>query len=112
MRKYIFLIFLLGVCFNYSFGQTPPSQVLAHRIANRMKDTLALTALQTQSVYTINLNLDNSKMQARNLSTDRVIVGRAIQALEKTRDSLYKIGLTPTQYQLYLQKKRNLIKSN
>ena len=112
MKKYILLSFFLSAECQFSFCQTSPSEQLAQRIANKMKDTLALSSVQTQSVYIINLNLHTKKMQARTLSTDRVVVGRAIQALEKTRDSLYKIGLTPTQYQYYLQKKRNLIKSN
>lgn len=112
MKKYIFLSFFLSLGFQFSFAQTSPSEQLAQRIANKMKDTLALTAQQTQAVYIINLNLHTKKMQARTLSTDRVIVGKAIQGVEQIRDSLYKIGFTPTQYQLYVQKKRNLINSN
>lgn len=112
MRKYIMLIFLIIFCSIYSFGQTSPSEQLAQRIANKMRDTLTLTALQTQSMYNINLNLDTRKMQARTISTDRIIVGRAIQAVEKTRDSLYRIGLTAPQYELYLQKKKNIVKNN
>ncbi|MBC7383683.1 MAG: hypothetical protein H7296_11945 [Bacteroidia bacterium] len=77
-----------------------------------MRDSLALTVIQTQSVYTINLNLDTKKMEARTVSTDRIIVGQAIQAVEKTRDSLYRMGLTTQQYELYLQKKKNIVKNN
>ena len=112
MKKYILLSFFLSVGCQFSFGQTSPSEQLAQRIANKMKDTLALTAVQTQSMYNINLNLNTRKMQARTISTDRVIIEHAIQAVEKTRDSLYRIDLTASQYQLYLHKKRNIIKYN
>lgn len=101
----------MSVCFQFSYSQGNPSVLLAQRIATRMKDTLSLTAFQTQQVYNVNLNLNIKKMQARNISTNRVIVGQAIQAVEKTRDSLYRIGLTLPQYQLYLQKKKNIVKN-
>ena len=112
MKSNIFLVLLLCTCFKFSFSQANPAELLARRMANTMRDTLALTGLQAQKVYTINLTLSTKKMQARTLSTDRIIVRNAIQTVEKTRDSLYRIELTATQYKLYLQKKRNIIKSN
>ena len=112
MRKYISLVFLVTISFSYSFGQTSLSEQLAQRIANTMKDTIALSPFQTQKIYGINMNLNTRKLQARTISTDRAVVGEAIQAVERTRDSLYRIELTTTQYQLYLKKKKNIIKSN
>ena len=112
MKKYIFLSIVVSLSVVFSFGQTSPSEILAQRIANVMKDTLSMNTLQTQKVYNINLLLSSKKTQARTASTDRTIVGSAIQAIERTRDSLYKAELTTIQYQLYLQKKRNIIKNN
>lgn len=89
--------------------QNTPAAKLAHHMADKMKDSLALTNQQRARVFQINMDLYHKKMMARKKSTDRDIVGAEIQSIEKSRDTLYKEVLSAQQYQGYMQKKRNLV---
>jgi hypothetical protein len=113
MKKILlFIIFLVAACsLNAQQDNTPAAQ-LAHHIAEKMKDTLGLSNQQRARVFQINMDLFHQKDEARKKSTDRAVVGRDIQTIEKTRDSLYKLELTAEQYLLYLQKKRWLVNNN
>jgi hypothetical protein len=87
---------------------TPAAQV-AHHIANKMADTLELTNQQRAKIFVINMDLHKQKTTARGRSQDRNEVGRDLQKIEGSRDSMYKAVLTEAQYLLYIQKKRNLV---
>lgn len=111
------IIFLLITVFSVSLlqaqeQQNTPAAQLAHHIADKMKDTLALTNQQRAMLFKINMELYHKKMMARKKSTDRNIVGAEIQSIEKSRDTLYKEMLSAQQYQGYMQKKRNLVTTN
>jgi hypothetical protein len=92
-------------------AQTPGAQ-LAHHIADKMADTLGLTNQQRAKVFTINMELDRRKSEARAKSPDRAVMGKELQKIETGRDALYKSVLTEEQYTLYLQKKRHLVSRN
>ena len=112
MKKIIFLT-LLSISFSGSImAQQTPAAQLAHKIADKMKDSLGLSNQQRAKVFQINMDLFHQKDEARKRSTDRTVIGRDIQSIEKTRDSLYKPELTTEQYLLYLQKKRWLVNNN
>lgn len=85
---------------------------LAHRIAKKMKDTLALSAQQRQQVYQVNITLSDQKHALRQQDLIANSLRVQIQRVERTRDSLYLPILGNEKYQLYLEKKRNLINNN
>ncbi len=85
---------------------------LANNIANKMKDTLALTQQKRNQVFAINIQLHNQKMIVRQQNTNADSIRVKTQRVENTRDTLYKGVLPVNKYQLYLQKKRNLIRAN
>jgi hypothetical protein len=89
-----------------------PAEKLATRIAQKMTDSLSLTATQKSQLYTINMQLHNQKMTARqqHLQPDSMRV--YIQKIENTRDGLYHGVLGDYKYTLYLQKKSRLVNNN
>jgi hypothetical protein len=110
MKKSIILSGLVFLClFLRSQENNTPAAQIAHHIADKMADTLGLTNQQRAKIFNINMDLHKQKDQARSRSQNRDEVGRDLQKVEGTRDSLYKGVLTEAQYVLYLQKKRNLV---
>jgi len=91
-----------------------PAMQLAAKIADSMRDSLALTEAQRQQVYDVNIALHNSKSQVwTQYAGSRTRLQSELQNIESTRDSLYNIILGPAnKYQLYISKKPNIIKSN
>ena len=110
MKKLVVLITVLfsSLSFLHAQEQTPAA-LLAHGIADRMKDSLSLSNQQRAKVFAINMELHSQKMDARKRSQYRAVVGKELQKIEGTRDGLYKTVLTQEQYELYIQKKRNLV---
>lgn len=107
--KLILVVFLI-CCFSKSAtAQNDHANLTANKIAQKMKDTLNLTAQQKNAIKNINMELHERKKKAREKSTDRVIVGRDLQKIENKRDSLFKTVLTTEQYILYMKKKRKLV---
>lgn len=92
-------------------GSGPGTQI-ANRIADKMKDTLGLTQQKRNQVFAVNMHLHNRKMIVRQQTTNPDSLQARLQRVEKKRDSMYQRILPPPKYQLYLQKKRNLISSN
>ncbi len=107
-------ILLLFICFLFyaitANAQEKKPEKHAEKIADAMKDSLNLNKKQRDEIYTINMDLYNKKTIARKASTDRAIVGKELQRIENTRDSLYKKILAEKEYDLYKQEKRNLVK--
>jgi hypothetical protein len=107
-------IFSIVICLN-SLAQSTNGQAvqLAQKIAKKMKDSLDLTGNQKNKIYDVNMNLHNQKQVARTTNAGNPqLMTTAIQAVEKTRDSLYKPILTVPQYNLYKQTKWNLVSNN
>jgi hypothetical protein len=115
--KKLKIMFACGfVLFTYVLhAQTPtptPAQQVASRIAIKMKDTLGLNVNQQTQIYTINLNINNRKMMVRQQFTNVDSIRIKTQRIERSRDLLYQAVLPPPKYNLYLQKKRNLVTAN
>jgi len=93
-------------------SNSPQSNLVAQKIAKKIKDTLGLTPQQRNQVFQINMDLNNQKQQVRQETTiqDSLII--RIQRIENKRDTLYFPILGTEKYQLYLQKKRNLVNNN
>jgi hypothetical protein len=114
MKKLIVLFGIILVAENGLFSQTNSAAAtqLSHRIAKKMKDTLDLTAQQRQQVFQVNMQLHNQKQAVRQQNPPPDSLTVRIQRVERRRDSLYLPILGNQKYQLYLQKKRNLVSNN
>ena len=104
------LILLLVFKGNAQEENTPAAQ-LAHRIANKMKDSLNLSNQQTAKIFVANMDLHRQKAQAMSKPTGRPQITSDLQRIENSRDTLYKTILSTAQFNLYLEKKRNLVNS-
>lgn len=112
MKKIITLLFCLFLVYN-GYAQNNPAEQVATTIAQKMKDSLLLSDAQRGQIYGINIRLHEQKMQARQQhANDRALIGKGLQQVENTRDSLYQGVLTAEQCLLYQQKKRSLISNN
>lgn len=112
--KKIFVIAILFLIADVAKAQkqdTPEAQV-AHKIADKMADSLGLNKQQRAKLFAINMELARKKAEARKKSTDRAVVQKQLQLIENSRDSLYKQVLTVDQHNSYLKKKRNVINNN
>jgi len=107
----LFFIFLSVQAQQTEKFETPATQ-LAHKIADKMKDSLGLTNQQRAKIFTINMDLHKQKTEARARPQDRTAVGNELQKIESTRDAMYRTILTDDQYAIYQQKKRYLVSSN
>lgn len=97
----------------YLFAQPAnPGTQIANNIANKMKDTLGLTISQRNQVFATNMYIHNKKMIIRQQVTNPDSLQQRIQREERKRDSMYQRILPEAKFQLYLQKKRNLITAN
>jgi hypothetical protein len=89
--------------------QSPVSEQIAHKIANKMKDSLGLSDQQCKGIFNINMQLHQQKHDARQQDPGNPSLGSYLQRIENTRDSLYKAILPDDKFILYKQKKRYLI---
>lgn len=90
-------------------SQSSPAELLADRIATRMKDTLDLSIEQKNLLYTINMNLHERKLLVRQQFASSDSLTNKLQKVEASRDSLYRRVLPEEKYLLYRDKKRVLI---
>lgn len=91
-----------------SFAQAQTTGV-TEKITNRLADSLNLNVSQKKRIFEINTDLQNAKADVRKQYNQPDSIGKYIQRVENTRDSLYRQVLNAEKYQIYLQKKRNLI---
>lgn len=113
MKKIVIVVVLFFSVQAMKAQQREASEAqVAHKIANKMADSLGLTNQQRAKIFSINMDLSKKKKEARKKSTDRTVVGQELQQIEGTRNAMYKTVLTQEQYMLYLQKKRNLVNNN
>lgn len=110
--KRVLLVIMIQVVINSLNAQSLPGEEVGRRIADRMKDSLALSAAQSDSVYQANMWLFQQKQVMRQLHAGSDSLGIYFQQVENKRDSLYQTVLSATQYELYRQKKIQLIHNN
>lgn len=106
--KIIFALVLVTAGFAAN-AQSTPADIIADKIAQKMKDSLSLSASQKLEIYQINLQLHEHKLSKRAQYAGTDSAGVHVQRVENTRDLLYRPVLGENKYQLYLQKKRNLL---
>lgn len=111
MKYIIVTILFLGIRFGFSQSDTThnPGNSVAIRVADKMADSLNLNNTQRNKIYEINLALHTQKMAARRSYTGRDAIRNAIQQIENSRDSLYRMALPEDKYLLYRQKKFKIV---
>jgi hypothetical protein len=83
----------------------------SNKIAQKIKDSLQLSEKQKAQLYEINMKLTQQKADLRKeYKEDSLRI--KMQAIENTRDVLYKDVLPPDKYAIYILKKRSLINNN
>lgn len=111
-RIYVLALLLIAFGGKASSQNSTPA-FIAGKIAEKLRDTLALTDVQKDRVFAVNMQIYNCKRAARaQYSIDDAQLQVKIQEAENTRDSLYKEILTNTQYLLYKRKKPGLVNNN
>ena len=109
----VLMSFLLVVCAYGVKGQTADSaDLLAEKIANRMRDSLGLTVSIRDSIFVINKQINSEKKEKMTSSGDYETVRKQIQQIENKRDSLYQAVLPTEKFLLYKQKKALLIRND
>lgn len=107
------IIIIIGLFLGVSISMKAQSQaeIVAGRVADKMKDSLSLTGNQRSSIYDINLQLANSKSEARRNFQQMDSIRIYMQRVENTRDSLYKSILNERQF-LHYKKRKMILLSN
>jgi hypothetical protein len=114
-NQFVSSLLLSGFLFG-QHGQTQTttvqSNLVAQKIAKKMKDTLGLSSQQRSQVFQINMNLNDQKHRVRQQIIIQDSLCARIQGIENKRDTLYFPILGTEKYLLYQQKKRNLVNNN
>jgi hypothetical protein len=88
------------------------SEIIANKIALKMKDTLQLTDNQKQQIYQINIQLAKQKLALRSQYNQVDSLRMKTQTIENSRDYQYAEVLSSDQFNIYRQKKTNLVNNN
>lgn len=108
MRQIYVLVILIFFSLQLS-AQVSRAEQAAGRIAQRLTDSLVLSASQKNMIYSVTLNLNNQKVQINQQYQQLDSAKARLAIVENQRDALYQPILTPAQYQLYLTKKLQII---
>lgn len=111
-KKCCCLLVLVTLASGNVHAQSSADIQLANLIAGKLKDTLALSVDQRESIYAINLALSLQKSNVRQMHNHPDSLRVNLQRVESARDSLYYPVLGEEKYQLYRQKKTALISNH
>ena len=85
---------------------------LAHRITQKLSDSLLLSVEQRRQAFAINRWVDSSKVAVIRAYHGQDSLNILMEKLERTRDSLYLRILTDKQFEQYGLHKRTLVLNN
>lgn len=85
---------------------------LAHRISQKLSDSLLLSADQRRQAFAINRWIDSSKVVVVRTYHGRDSLNILMEKLERTRDSLYQRILPDKQFVQYGMHKRTWVLNN
>lgn len=108
MNKMIFILLFLGLS-SRGICQEATGEKISAGIAKRLQDSLSLTNAEKVGVEEVNRLLAARKQVVFNEFTNPDSLRVNLQRVENMRDSLYKGVLPIEKYQMYKEKKRNLI---
>jgi hypothetical protein len=106
------LLILICLFFGASVHAQTQAEVVANKIAQKMKDSLNLADSVRIKIYQINMQLDQQKLVVRNHYAGSDSLRIKVQQVENSRDALYQAVLPGEKFVLYRQKKRNLVNNN
>lgn len=115
MKMQVFILLTVALLGHAALqAQSSPAETLAGRIADRMRDSLSLSAGQRSAIYTANMQLHERKMNIRRDHASAPAEWTALmQRVENTRDSIYQTILqNEEKFQLYKMKKKELVNNN
>lgn len=113
MNMKVLLIILVIICSYAVRGQEASSaDLLAEKIANRMRDSLDLSGSVRDSIVTINKQINSAKKEKMVAGGVYDDIRKQIQQIENRRDSLYQVILSADKFLLYKQKKSMLIRND
>lgn len=114
--KKIYLLVIASLLFLFvnaqNNNQSDQGQRLAHKMAQKMKDSLDLTGNQMNQIYQINILLHEQKKQAMISGLSRDSISKRLQKIENSRDSLYRIIIPIEKFEIYKLKKRRIVNNN
>jgi hypothetical protein len=107
-KRYLLItVYMFLVVFILKAQNQP--EVLAGKMADKMKDSLSLTIAQRSQLYQINLQLTNDKLNVRKVYQQQDSLQKYMQRIENSRDSLYKSVLNESQFMIYKRRKIQLL---
>lgn len=110
--KQFFLMLLTCICFDYlGNAQSGNTDAVAQALALRMRDSLQLSNGQKDSIYAINVQLNELSTAVRAQGQPDSLQSR-LQRIEYTRDPLYRAVLGIDKFLLYKRKKVALLTGN
>ena len=113
MKQLILTLIICTITGTVANAQAGGAETLSLKIAQKMKDSLSLSPVQKDQVYTINLDLHTRKSGVwQQFAGSDSLIRVHVQRIENTRDSLYRTVLTEPQFILYKEKKRRLVNNN
>lgn len=114
MKKHIYILIVTVLSINTvtSAQSSDYSTQLSKRIADKLKDSLTLTAMQRDSIYAINQDIANQKKSIRKVVFSTDSLKQSFQRLEHQRDNMYLNVLGQEKYLLYKSKKAALLNNN
>lgn len=111
MKKSVSFFCILLMLSGDILGQSTGDSLLvlqSRRLSNLLKDSLSLSTEEAEQLFTISLTLSQQKKAAFQLQ-DRALIGKQLQVIENSRDSLYQQVLRPELFELYKRKKVQLL---
>jgi hypothetical protein len=111
-NKICICILLLVISLSTLAQGNSPGVQLANHIADKMRDSLQLNVPERNRVFAVNMYIYNKKMIIRQQVSQPELLRGRLQNEEHKRDSMYQVILPPEKFQMYLQKKVNLVSSN
>jgi len=84
----------------------------AKRIAKLVSDSLSLNEGQRQQLYEANIKFQQMNLNKRQQFANSDSLDYYMRGAESKRDSLYRLVLPQSKYQLYLQKKKVFLSNN
>ncbi len=111
MKWILIVLFLAAMQQSYGQNNVPAKgQLLAERMAQRMRDSLDLNATERQKICEINLSLYKRKEDAwKSAGGNTNAIQKQLQQIENTRDAQYKEVLDAEKFAAYKQKKKFII---
>ena len=103
------MLFNCAILTNVLYGQSGSAETAANRDAIKIKDSLSLTDPQRQQIFKFSKEFHLQKQSIKQKFSSQDSIGFYVQKIAIVRDSMYRFAMPINKYELFLQKKNNLI---